>query len=80
MLKGWKDLCEKYDCVMSNLAIAWTIRHNARYHVLCGARKPFQIQENAGALRVHLEDADYLRMRADIDAVIAKKTGVSTVV
>lgn len=80
MLEGWKDLCEKYNCVMSNLAIAWTIKHNARFNVLCGARKPFQIAENAGALHVTLDDADYKRMSTDIDAVIAKRSGTSTVV
>ena len=36
-------------------------------HVLCGARKPEQIADNARAMDIVLEPADIARMKADVD-------------
>jgi methylglyoxal reductase len=47
MLEGWKPLCEKYNCTLSNLTIALTTELTPFMNVLCGARKVFQIEDNA---------------------------------
>ena len=38
-------------------------------HVLCGARTPEQVCDNAGALRIQLNGADAVRMKWDVDAI-----------
>ena len=41
-------------------------------HVLCGARKLYQIEDTAKSLNVPLSQEDFLRMKADADALIAR--------
>ena len=43
MIDGWKDLCEKYECTLADLAIAWTKQQPGITNVLVGARKPNHI-------------------------------------
>ena len=38
-------------------------------HVLCGARKPEQVLDNAGAMHIKLDGADAVRMKWDVDAI-----------
>lgn len=58
MLQGWMPLTEKYRCSLSNLIISYTASTINGLNVLCGARKPEQIRDNAGALSVELEQND----------------------
>ncbi|MCL2158708.1 MAG: aldo/keto reductase [Oscillospiraceae bacterium] len=69
MLGGWKELAEKYGCSIPQLVIAWTANRPGITHVLCGARRPEQAEENARAGGMKLSDADTARMNADIDAI-----------
>lgn len=69
MLKGWEDLTQKYDCTVANLVVAWTMRQTGISHVLCGARKPEQIQETAASAKVTLTAGEITRMRSDILAL-----------
>ena len=59
----------KYDCTMAQLVIAMTARMIPGLHVLCGARKPEQVLDNAGALHIKLDGADAVRMKWDVDAI-----------
>ena len=43
--------------------------HDPGLHVLCGARKPEQVLDNAGALHIKLDGADAVRMKWDVDAI-----------
>lgn len=72
MLDGWKDLTEKYQCTLANLAVKWNAMLSPSIHVLCGARKLSQIEDNARSLDVPLTREDFLRMKADADALIAR--------
>ena len=36
---------------------------------LCGARKPEQVLDNAGAMHIKLDGADAVRMKWDVDAI-----------
>lgn len=65
MLDGWKDLTMKYQCSIANLVIAWTACQYPSMNVLCGARKPAQIEDNANALFLDLESEDQERMTLD---------------
>ena len=69
MLAKWGDLTEKYDCSLAQLVIALTARMIPGLHVLCGARTPQQVMDNAGALNIKLDGADAVRMKWDVDAI-----------
>ena len=69
MLAKWSDLTEKYHCTTAQLVIALTARLIPGLHVLCGARTPEQVLDNAGALRITLDGADAVRMKWDVDAI-----------
>ena len=69
LLAKWGDLTEKYNCTMAQLVIAMTARMIPGLHVLCGARKPEQVLDNAGALHIKLDGADAVRMKWDVDAI-----------
>ena len=69
LLAKWSDLTEKYDCTMAQLVIAMTARMIPGLHVLCGARKPEQVLDNAGAMHIKLDGADAVRMKWDVDAI-----------
>jgi methylglyoxal reductase len=69
LLKGWNDLKDKYNCSLAQLVIAWTAVQPGVTHVLSGARKPRQIEENAAASEMKIEDADLKRIRDDVEAL-----------
>ena len=69
MLNNWQDLTEKYHCTMAQLVIALTARMVPGLFVLCGARTPEQVTDNAGAMHIHLDGADAVRMKWDVDSI-----------
>ena len=69
LLAKWEDLTEKYRCTPTQLVIALTARMIPGLHVLCGARTPAQVLDNAGAMQLHLDGADAVRMKWDVDAI-----------
>lgn len=73
MLAGWKDLTEKYGCTLANLCVKWNSMLSPNVHVLCGARKISQIEDTAKSLDVPMAREDFLRMKADADALIARQ-------
>ncbi len=74
MLAGWKDLTEKYHCTLANLCVKWNSMVSPQIHVLCGARKLSQIEDTAKSLDIGLTQEDFLRMKADADALISRCT------
>ena len=73
MLAGWKDLTEKYECTLANLCIKWNSMLSPQIHVLCGARKLSQIEDTARSLDIGLTQEEFLRMKADADALIGRQ-------
>lgn len=73
MLAGWNDLTEKYQCTLANLCIKWNSMLSPNINVLCGARKLSQIEDTAKSLDIPLTREEFLRMKADSDAVIARQ-------
>ena len=63
ILEDWKKYLEKYECSYSNLVIALTSQMMDGLHILGGARKPEQVEDNAKALGVSLEEADIVQMK-----------------
>ncbi len=54
---------------LTQLVIALTARMIPGLHVLCGARTPEQVLDNAGALTLQLDGADAVCMKWDVDAI-----------
>ena len=69
MLEGWTDLLSKYNCSLSQLAIAWTMAQEGITFVLCGARKETHVSDNVGAADLELDAADLSRIRQDAEAL-----------
>ena len=62
MLGELDSMSKRYDCTVSNLVIAWTMQQTATMNVLFGARKSKQVEENAQAASVNLEQDDLLHI------------------
>ena len=70
ILEDWKKYLGKYECSYSNLVIALTSQMMDGLHILGGARKPEQIEDNAKALGVSLEESDIVQMKKDIETLL----------
>ena len=70
MMDAWKPLCEKYDCTIANLALAWILAQGEFINLLSGSTTVGQIEENIKSAEIELEaeDVAYMRKLAeDID-------------
>lgn len=67
MLAKFEPIAQKHDVSMAQLVIAWTIAQPGITHVLCGARRPDQALENAGAGDVVLSEDDIQQMNQAIE-------------
>lgn len=70
MLDSWKPMLKKYNCSYSSLVIALTAATIPDLHILCGARKPEQLIDNASALSLKLDAEDIRQMLAAVPAQI----------
>ena len=69
MLAGWKDLTDKYDCSLAQLAIAWALAQPGLTVALCGARRPEQAVENAAGGDLILDADDVTRISRNAEAL-----------
>lgn len=69
LLEGWKPICERLDCNLSQLALAWVLAQNGVTHVLAGARRPEQIEQTAAAVDLSLDAETLARMDRDVTAL-----------
>lgn len=58
MLDRLRPIAERHGASLAQLTIAWTFSQPGLTHVLCGARSPEQVTENAGAARVRLSEEE----------------------
>lgn len=67
MLESWKPLCEKYQCTVPTLALAWILAQGDFFSILSGSTTPNQVHENVRAAEVELskEDATWMRTQAE---------------
>ncbi|WP_276526151.1 MULTISPECIES: aldo/keto reductase [Enterococcus] len=63
MIQKWKPLCDKYDCSIANLAIAWILAQGNNINVLSGSMTPEELDENSKALAIKLSEDDVAYMR-----------------
>lgn len=69
MLDNWKPLCEKYQCTIPTLALAWILKQSDLISILSGATSPVQVRENVRACQIKLSDDDALLMKKMADAL-----------
>lgn len=69
MLDNWKPLCEKYQCTIPTLALAWILKQSDLISILSGATSPAQVRENVRACQIKLSDDDALLMKKMADAL-----------
>ncbi len=69
MVDSWKDLCIKYDCTPTHLAIAWLLAQDNHINVLCGARKIEQLEDNIKGSDITLDLADIARIRENAQSI-----------
>jgi methylglyoxal reductase len=69
LLAGWRHLTELYECSLAQLVIAWVAAQPGVTHVLCGARRVEQANENARAGKLKLDAETLARMRLDVEAL-----------
>ena len=55
MLESFQTICDRHQCPLSHVIIAWTMAQSERINVLCGARKLYQVEENVKGARLKLE-------------------------
>ena len=57
-------LCEKYNCTIPTLALAWILAQGDYITILSGATTPEQVRENVKAADIRLEEKDIQLLRS----------------
>ena len=65
----WKPLCEKYNCTIANLALAWILAQGDFINLLSGSTTVDQIAENVKSAELELDSADVAMMRDMVEAI-----------
>ena len=70
LLARWQPVCQALHCSPAALVIALTAEMLPGLHVLCGARKPAQVEDNASAMALALSEGDLARLKADVEELL----------
>ena len=62
-------LCEKYNCTIANLALAWILAQGDFINLLSGSTTVDQIAENVKSAELELDSADVAMMRDMVEAI-----------
>ena len=63
MMDAWAPLCEKYNCNIPTLALAWVMNQGSHINLLSGATTADQIVVNAEAADITISAEDLKKMR-----------------
>ena len=69
VMEQWKPLCEKYDCTIANLALAWILAQGDFINLLSGSTTVAQIAENVKSSDIELDPSDVAAMRDMVEAI-----------
>ena len=64
-----KPLCEKYNCTIANLALAWILAQGEFINLLSGSTTVDQIKENVKSTELELDPADVAMMRDMVEEI-----------
>lgn len=66
-VQALKPLAEEKQCSLSQLALAWVLKHNEISSAIIGASRPEQVEENVRALEITLTDVEMNRIRVILE-------------
>ena len=69
VMDQWKPLCEKYNCTIANLALAWILAQGEFINLLSGSTTVDQIKENVKSTELELDPADAAMMRDMVEEI-----------
>ena len=69
VMEQWKPLCEKYNCTIANLALAWILAQGDFINLLSGSTTVAQIAENVKSSDIELDPSDVAVMRDMVEAI-----------
>ena len=69
VMDQWKPLCEKYNCTIANLALAWILAQGDFINLLSGSTTVDQIAENVKSAELELDSADVAMMRDMVEEI-----------
>lgn len=69
LLDHLRELAQELDCTVGQLVVAWTLKQPNIDVALCGAKRPDQIAEMAGAMEVKLDTSHLQTIDGWLDAV-----------
>ena len=69
VMEEWKPLCEKYNCTIANLALAWILAQGEFINLLSGSTTVDQIAENVKSAEIVLDPSDVAAMRDMVEAI-----------
>lgn len=69
VMDEWKPLCEKYNCTIANLALAWILAQGDFINLLSGSTTVGQISENVKSAEIELDPSDVAAMRDMVEAI-----------
>lgn len=69
MMEKWKPLCEKHECSIANLAIAWILAQGDNVNVLSGSTTPEELDENSKASDIMLSEDEIAYMRTLAESI-----------
>ena len=69
VMDQWKPLCEKYNCTIANLALAWILAQGEFINLLSGSTTVDQVKENVKSTELELDPADVAMMRDMVEEI-----------
>lgn len=69
VMDQWKPLCEKYNCTIANLSLAWILAQGDFINLLSGSTTVAQIAENVKSSDIELDPSDIAAMRDMVEAI-----------
>ena len=69
VMDQWKPLCEKYNCTIANLSLAWILAQGDFINLLSGSTTVGQIAENVKSTEIELDPSDVAAMRDMVEAI-----------
>ena len=69
VMDQWKPLCEKYNCTIANLALAWILAQGEFINLLSGSTTVDQIKENVKSTELELDPAEVAMMRDMVEEI-----------
>ena len=69
VMDQWKPLCEKYNCTIANLALAWILAQGEFINLLSGSTTVDQIKENVKSTELELDPEDVAMMRDMVEEI-----------